>query len=48
MGYLVAKYGKDDSLYPKDAEKRAMVDRILYFDIDTLYRSIQDYYVSPS
>ncbi|CAG0887040.1 unnamed protein product [Darwinula stevensoni] len=44
MGYLVTKYGRDDSLYPKDAEKRAMVDRILYFDIETLYRSIQDYF----
>merc|ERR1719370_636707 len=30
--YLVNKYGKDDSLYPKDPKTRAMIDRLLYFD----------------
>ncbi|XP_044738177.1 glutathione S-transferase 1-like [Chrysoperla carnea] len=30
--YLVSKYGKDDSLYPKDLKKRATVDRLLHFD----------------
>jgi len=25
--YLVSKYGKDDSLYPKDLQKRAIVDQ---------------------
>ncbi|KAK9887090.1 hypothetical protein WA026_020034 [Henosepilachna vigintioctopunctata] len=31
MTYLVNKYGKDDSLYPKDIKKRATVDQLLNF-----------------
>jgi len=38
--YLVGKYGKDDSLYPKDLYKRAMVDQKLAFDIGTLYPAL--------
>ncbi|KAH8348284.1 hypothetical protein KR084_006145 [Drosophila pseudotakahashii] len=30
--YLVSKYGKDDSLYPKDLKKRAIVDQRLHYD----------------
>ena len=40
--YLVAKYGKDDKLYPKDAKIRAVVDQRLYFDIGTFYRAMHD------
>ncbi|XP_049765305.1 glutathione S-transferase 1-like [Schistocerca cancellata] len=29
--YLVSKYGKDDSLYPKDVKQRALVDQRLFF-----------------
>lgn len=29
--YLVEKYGKDDSLYPKDPEKRAKVNEKLFY-----------------
>ncbi|KAJ3663892.1 hypothetical protein Zmor_008111 [Zophobas morio] len=32
MTYLVTKYAKDDSLYPKDPEKRALVDQRLHFE----------------
>ncbi|XP_049836302.1 glutathione S-transferase D7-like [Schistocerca gregaria] len=35
--YLVSKYGKDDSLYPKDPAKRVVVDQRLYFDATTLF-----------
>jgi glutathione S-transferase len=35
--YLQNKYGKDESLYPKDPKKRALVDMRLFFDISTMY-----------
>lgn len=46
MTYLVEQYGKDDSLYPKDPKKRAIVNQRLYFDACTLYKALADYYVS--
>lgn len=30
----------------QDPEKRALVDRMMYFDVGTLYKSIVDYFVS--
>lgn len=42
--YLVSQYGKDDSLYPKDPRKRAIVDQRLYFDASTLYARYADNY----
>jgi glutathione S-transferase len=45
MGYLVQQYGNDDSLYPKDPTKRAVVDQRLYFDAGTLSKRISDYMV---
>ncbi|KAJ8927876.1 hypothetical protein NQ314_019620 [Rhamnusium bicolor] len=35
--YLVGKYGKNDSLYPKDLQKRAVIDQRLYFDVGILF-----------
>lgn len=46
MAYLVNQYGKDDSLYPKNAKDRALVDQRLYFDMGSLYHGIVEYYVS--
>ncbi|XP_058450650.1 glutathione S-transferase 1 isoform X1 [Malaya genurostris] len=44
MIYLVEKYGKNDQLYPKDPQKRALVNQRLYFDMGTLYQRFGDYY----
>ncbi|KAK4881892.1 hypothetical protein RN001_005211 [Aquatica leii] len=44
MTYLVSKYGKNDSLYPKDPQTRAVIDQRLYFDLGTLYGRLSDYY----
>merc|ERR1719305_604518 len=40
--YLVNKYGKDDSLYPKDPEQRVIVDQRMYFDMGAFYKSFGD------
>lgn len=42
--YLADKYGKSDSLYPKDPAKRALVNQRLYFDMGTLYQRFGDLY----
>ncbi|XP_065372220.1 glutathione S-transferase 1-1-like [Calliphora vicina] len=44
MAYLVEKYGKDDSLYPKCPQKKAVVNQRLYFDMGTMYMSFANYY----
>ncbi|XP_015112058.1 glutathione S-transferase 1 isoform X2 [Diachasma alloeum] len=35
--YLVGKYGENDSLYPKDLKKRALIDQRLHFDSGILF-----------
>ena len=42
--YLLDRYGKDDSLYPKDPKERALVNQRLYFCSGTLLQRCIDYY----
>ncbi|XP_055712977.1 glutathione S-transferase D7 [Phlebotomus papatasi] len=42
--YLVSAYAEDDTLYPKDLQKRAMVDQRIHFDLGTLYQRAGDYF----
>ncbi|KAH8388422.1 hypothetical protein KR093_005982 [Drosophila rubida] len=44
MVYLAEKYGKDDSLYPKDPQKKALVNQRLHFDMGTLTHAFGEYY----
>lgn len=44
--YLVEKYAKDDSLYPKNPKQRAIVNQRLYFDLDMLTFRINDFFFS--
>ncbi|XP_045777755.1 glutathione S-transferase 1-like [Maniola jurtina] len=39
--YLADKYGKEDTLYPKDLQRRAVVNQRLYFDSSFLYPRIR-------
>jgi len=41
MCYLVDKYAKDDSLYPKDIRRRAMINQRLYFDAGVLFARLR-------
>lgn len=43
--YIAEKYAKDESLYPKNPQKRALVNQRLYFDLGTLALSFSEYYV---
>ncbi|CAH0546310.1 unnamed protein product [Brassicogethes aeneus] len=41
LSYLVDKYAPNNSIYPKDLYKRAMINQILFFDNGTLGNKIQ-------
>ena len=43
MCYLANKYAPNSSLYPSDPQRRAVVDRVLQWDLGVLYRSIGEY-----
>lgn len=45
LGYLVEKYGKNDSFFPKDPKARAVVNQRLYFDMGTLYQRFYEFFV---
>lgn len=44
MAYLSEKYGKSDRLYPKDLEKRALVDSRLHFDSGHMFARMRFLY----
>lgn len=39
LQYMVENYAIKDLFYPKDMQKRATVNRLLYFDMGSLYKS---------
>jgi len=45
--YLAEKYGKDDTFYPKDLAKRAVVNHHLAFHLSTYQRRLYDYIIIP-
>lgn len=45
--YLANKYAPDNDIYPKDPQKRANVDRLLYFDLGVLYKTLGDFAYGP-
>lgn len=45
MTYLVNKYAKNDSLYPKDPKQKALIDQMMYFDAGSLYFNVIKCYV---
>lgn len=46
LTYLVSAFGKSEHehLYPKDVNKRAIVDLFLQFDLSTLYQRVLEYF----
>lgn len=46
MRYLMDKYAKDDSLYPKDLKARAIINARLDFGLGTLWARAYPTYVS--
>jgi len=46
--YLADKYSKDDSFYPTDPQKRAIVNHRIAFNLSTLYNAIFRYQILPT
>lgn len=45
--YLVEKYAHTDSLYPKNAKVRAVINQRLYFEMGTLFKNFYEYFFAP-
>ena len=46
--YLCNKYAPDNQLYPKDPQKRAQVERLIYFNSTNLMDKAKDVIVSKN
>lgn len=46
LQYLADRYPKDEVLYPKNVQTRAIVNHRLAFNLSTYYRSIGEYVAS--
>ena len=46
--YLCDKYTSDNNLYPKDVQKRAQVNRMMFFGAGTLWPAMRVYVVSET
>jgi len=44
LTYLQNKYGKDETLYPKDVQQRAVVEMRIFFDVSMLYPKFGEAY----
>lgn len=45
MTYFANCYASDNSIYPKDPVSRAIVDRLLQYDLNILYRSLSEFLI---
>lgn len=45
MTYFANKYSPDNPIYPPNPKKRSIVDRLLQFDLNVLYRSLRDFLI---
>lgn len=43
MTYMCSRYSKNSRLYPKDLQKRAVVDRLLHYDLGSVYKTVSEY-----
>ncbi|UXI15364.1 cilia- and flagella-associated protein 20 [Sarcoptes scabiei] len=45
MSYLANRYAPNNPIYPKNPKRRGVVDRLMQFDLNVLYRSFGDYLI---
>lgn len=47
IAFLASKYGKDDSLYPKDLYQRAIVDQRLHYETGVVFQEVMKQRLRP-
>lgn len=43
MTYMCSRYSKNSRLYPKDLQQRSVVDRLLHYDLGSVYKTVSEY-----